>query len=119
MKLTKSNNPEEFFLLGYNAVWSVESQPTFRNNMSPPFQGRGISQARNQNFLLPEGGGELFLQNIGWLSTDYTALYPRRRTLHNHRCENLKIFIAIIISQRCRISSKSVKRFKAYVQMLI
>jgi hypothetical protein len=26
---------EEFYLLGYNAVWSVESQLTFRENMSP------------------------------------------------------------------------------------
>jgi hypothetical protein len=30
---------EEFCLLGYNAVQSVESQPTFRTNMSPPCSG--------------------------------------------------------------------------------
>jgi hypothetical protein len=29
-------------------------------------------------------------RNVGWFSTDYTALYPR--TLHNHRCENLKSY---------------------------
>jgi hypothetical protein len=28
---------EEFCLLGYNAVYSVESQPTFQRNISPPF----------------------------------------------------------------------------------
>jgi hypothetical protein len=27
---------EEFFLLGYNVVYSVESQPTFRRSMLPP-----------------------------------------------------------------------------------
>jgi hypothetical protein len=28
-------------------------------------------------FFDPEDGGDMFLRNIGWLSTDYTALYPR------------------------------------------
>jgi hypothetical protein len=27
----------------------------------------------------PENGGDMFLRNVGWLSTDYTALYPRRQ----------------------------------------
>jgi hypothetical protein len=26
----------------------------------------------------PEGGGDMLLRNVGGLSTDYTALYPRR-----------------------------------------
>jgi hypothetical protein len=26
----------------------------------------------------PEEGGDIFLRNVGWLSTGYTALYPRR-----------------------------------------
>jgi hypothetical protein len=25
----------------------------------------------------PEDGGDMFLRNFGWLSTDYTALYDR------------------------------------------
>jgi hypothetical protein len=25
-----------------------------------------------------ENGGDMFLRNVSWLSTDYTALYPRR-----------------------------------------
>jgi hypothetical protein len=29
-------------------------------------------------FFDPEDGGEMFLRNVGRLSTDYTALYPRR-----------------------------------------
>jgi hypothetical protein len=26
----------------------------------------------------PEDGGDMFLQNVGRISTDYTASYPRR-----------------------------------------
>jgi hypothetical protein len=29
-------------------------------------------------FLDPEDGGDMFLRNVGWLSTDYKALYLRR-----------------------------------------
>jgi hypothetical protein len=50
MKETKMK--EEFYLLGYNAMQSVENQPKFRWNMSHPFQGQIISQERNQR----EGG---------------------------------------------------------------
>jgi hypothetical protein len=55
-------------------------------------RGRRISQARNQResrwqaeplvatslFFNPEDVGNMFLQNVGWRSTDYMALYPRR-----------------------------------------
>jgi hypothetical protein len=30
---------EEFYLLGYNAVWYVESKPTFWRNISPSSSG--------------------------------------------------------------------------------
>jgi hypothetical protein len=29
-------------------------------------------------FFDPEDGGDIFFQNVGWLSTDYMALYPRK-----------------------------------------
>jgi hypothetical protein len=29
-------------------------------------------------FFDREDGGDMFFRNVGWLSTDYTALYPRR-----------------------------------------
>jgi hypothetical protein len=28
-------------------------------------------------FFDPEDGGDIFLRNVGEISTDYTALYPR------------------------------------------
>jgi hypothetical protein len=34
-----SGGYEEYRLLGYNAVWSKERQPTFRRNISPPSSG--------------------------------------------------------------------------------
>jgi hypothetical protein len=40
-----------------------------------------------------EDGRDMFLRNASRLSTDYTALHPRRYTaLHNHRCENHKSY---------------------------
>jgi hypothetical protein len=54
-------------------------------------QARRIIQARNQqpatyfhtgvllsSFFDPENGGDMLHRNVGWHSTDYTALYPRR-----------------------------------------
>jgi hypothetical protein len=29
-------------------------------------------------FFDPKDGDDMFLRNVGWLLTDYTALYPRR-----------------------------------------
>jgi hypothetical protein len=36
-------------------------------------------------FFDPEDGGGVFLRNVGWLSVDYTALYPKyiRRKMCN------------------------------------
>jgi hypothetical protein len=38
----------------------------------------------------PEDGRDMFLRNVGFLSTDYTGYIPEDRSLHNHRCENVK-----------------------------
>jgi hypothetical protein len=68
---------EEFYLLGYNAVYTVEYQPTFRKNMSPPSSGSKNRPRTcfHAGFLLslffdPRDGGEMFLRNVGSLSTD-------------------------------------------------
>jgi hypothetical protein len=34
-------------------------------------------------FFDPDSGGDMFLWNISWLSTDYTVLYPRRQYSSN------------------------------------
>jgi hypothetical protein len=53
----------------------------------------------------------MFLQNIGWLSTDYTALYPKDRTLHNHWCENLKSYMVVWVYWNYIESSHAVHNF--------
>jgi hypothetical protein len=68
-----SGGYEEYCLLGYNAVWSVESQPMLKQVASSFHAGFLLGL-----FLDPEDGGDMFLRNVGWLSSDYTALCPRR-----------------------------------------
>jgi hypothetical protein len=85
-----SGRYEEFYPLGYNTVYSVESQPTFRRNMLPPSSKLNKSSKKlpwkqvtsrcfHAGFLLglfdPEDWRDMFLRNVGWLSTHYTALY--------------------------------------------
>jgi hypothetical protein len=60
-------------------MWSVKGRQTFRKNMSP-LSSESAQPCLPPRFLLglyfgPENGGDMFL---GRLSTDYTALYPRR-----------------------------------------
>jgi hypothetical protein len=67
---------EGFCLLGYKAVKSVESQLTFRRNMSPPFSE--LKSKKNFScymlhagfffgllFNTEDGGDSSFLRNIG------------------------------------------------------
>jgi hypothetical protein len=76
---------QEFYLLGYNAVQSVESQPTFRRNISPHFPGSKIKSREKPNlpascgFLLGlffdlENGGDVLLHKVYYIS----AIYPIR-----------------------------------------
>jgi hypothetical protein len=67
---------KEFCLLGYNAVHSVEIHPTIRRNISPPFC---FMMDLAKYIFDPEDGGDMFLPNVGKISTDYTALCPRRQ----------------------------------------
>jgi hypothetical protein len=53
---------EEYYLLGYNADSPLKINWRFEGTYR----------------LDPEDGGDIFLRNVGWLLTDYTALFPRR-----------------------------------------
>jgi hypothetical protein len=85
----------KLYIGGYNAVQYVDSQLMFRRNMSPPSSGSKNklsmkpARSRQQVPVLPascflrlsfdsEDGGDMFLRNVGWLSTDYKVLYPIR-----------------------------------------
>jgi hypothetical protein len=71
------------FVLGYNAVLSLKFNWHFGATCSFHLQGFACCLL-HASFLLGllfnhEDGGDMFLRNIGWLSTDYAALYPRGR----------------------------------------
>jgi hypothetical protein len=63
---------------------SVDSQLTFWSNISPSSSGLknrpGKKPAGSKQAWLfdPEDGGDMFLRNIRFLSTDYMVLYPRK-----------------------------------------
>jgi hypothetical protein len=76
--------------LGYNGVYPLNVNRRFGGTCRLHLKGRGIFQARNQSSALymlhvgvllvlvfePDDGGDMFLRNVGWLSADYTSLYP-------------------------------------------
>jgi hypothetical protein len=116
------SHTEEFYHLRYNAVQSAKSQLTFRKNMSPYLQSRRISRARNQGLLAtcfrpgllglffdPEDGGDMFLRNVGWVSTDYTALAISKKTEHfiTTAVRNLRL-LQLLTSVLERFSTSSV-----------
>jgi hypothetical protein len=45
-------------------------------------------------FIDAEDGRDMFLRNVGWLSTDYTALYPRR--LNSSLINNMHIPVILL-----------------------
>jgi hypothetical protein len=54
-------------------------------------------------FFNPEDGGNIFLRKVGFDFAQTTRRYiPEDRTLHNHRCENLKF------NKDIRVSSKKI-----------
>jgi hypothetical protein len=61
---------EELYFLGYIAVQSDESQPTFQKNFSPPFSGSKNKPSKKQREIRlqaepTEDEGYIFLQNVG------------------------------------------------------
>jgi hypothetical protein len=60
---------EEFCLLVYNSLYSSESKPTFRRNMSAS-SGQVLATCFHFEFFLhlffdPEDEGDIFLRNVG------------------------------------------------------
>jgi hypothetical protein len=78
---------------GYRFFTQAFKRPGLKADHSPPSSLLYASFLLNL-FFDPADGGDMFLRNIGWLSTDYTALYPRR---YNHRYDNLRFYIVMFI----------------------
>jgi hypothetical protein len=79
--LPKSKQTKSAIFWDITPCSPLSAKPTFRRYISPP---------SSAYFLDPEDGGDMFLRNVGWNSTDYRRYVPEDGTLHNHRCENLK-----------------------------
>jgi hypothetical protein len=57
---------------------SLKVNKTFRRNVSPPFSGSNKPSkipAGNQLAICFHDGGDMFIRNVGWLSTGYTTCY--------------------------------------------
>jgi hypothetical protein len=105
-------NSEEFCLLECRAMWSCESQQTFRKIISPPFLRSKNKPMKNPVcfMLVPclAYFSNLNMEVIrsteisiifNWTTRGYT---PEDRTLHSHRRENLRFncsYYNIIIIQ--------------------
>jgi hypothetical protein len=59
----------------------------------------------------PDDGGGIFIRNDGWLSTDYTALYPRR---HN----SLTIYVAILLCVKRNFTFQIVQNFICFADCI-
>jgi hypothetical protein len=97
-----SGGYEEYYLLGYNAVSSVESQLTFRRKISPPSSG-----SKNKPSKKPAWKKLPSRVAYQLLSRRYI---PEGGTLHNHRCENLISYIEAICSSETLVDTQRTTR---------
>jgi hypothetical protein len=81
----------------HNAVWSVGSQTTFRRFVSAPSLRSKNKPSKNPAWKQVASKAWRLRLHVPpkrqLVSMDYTMLYPRNRTLLNHRCENLKSYL--------------------------
>jgi hypothetical protein len=87
---------EYYHILRYDAVYSVEFQPIFRRNISPPSSGF-------KKYVSSTLKTETIFSSEMSVETQRTTRrhIPEDDTLHNHRCEKLKSYtICCVMSER-------------------
>jgi hypothetical protein len=77
-------------VLGCNAVWSAESQPTFVTLVAYFHVGFLLGL-----FFDSEDGSYMFLRNVGRLPTVYMALYPMRQNTSQPPLWELQILLEV------------------------
>jgi hypothetical protein len=84
---------EEFNLLRYNAVCSVESQEMFRRKTSSPSSGCGSASYLFYSGLLlglffyPEVVGDIFARNVGWLFNRLNSFMSQKICLQKKQAQ--------------------------------
>jgi hypothetical protein len=74
-KLQTNIGWEDLYLLGYKVLQSVESQHTSRRNIPPRSSVCCLLHSRSMAYSSThKTGTDMFLWNVSWLSTVYTAL---------------------------------------------
>jgi hypothetical protein len=82
---------EQFCFLGYNAVWFIESQPTFLKHMSPPSAFTLVSCSAY--YLAQKMEVTCFSRTSADSQLTTQRYIPENRNIHNHGWENLKSYI--------------------------
>jgi hypothetical protein len=85
---------EEFYLLGYNAVWSIEGQLTFRKKQATCFMLVSCL-AYSSTLKMEVTCSSETLAGFQWTTQHYI---PQDRTLHKNCCETLKSYTGKLIS---------------------
>jgi hypothetical protein len=74
---TKNSSYERAYILKSTIFWDITPCSPLKVNrhffLLPTF----MLISSSAYFFNPEDGGDMFFRNVGWHSTDYTALYPR------------------------------------------
>jgi hypothetical protein len=110
-----SGGNEKCHLLGYNAVWFVEYQPTSQRNISPP---SSACHLLSRWFLAQLIFWTLKMEAICSFETSIDTQRTTRRyileygTLHYHLCENLKSYIPSISLELTAKAACSVHHIK-------
>jgi hypothetical protein len=73
-----SSGYDDFYLVGYNVIYSSESQLMVQRNVTSIFR---VEQAKQETSV--KQVNDMPLQNVGWLSMDYIASYPRKQNSIN------------------------------------
>jgi hypothetical protein len=88
--------------------------PTSQHELTLCKRIKSDSYLLEYNVVLSVESQQIFLRNVGWFSTDYTAFIPESITFHNYRRENLISYILqSVLSQMLKAQAR--QRIKTHI----